>query len=314
MKVNAAGFAATLVALLALAASGVSHADEATYLYVLGVAQDAGYPQAGCYQPHCMRAWEDERHRRLVSSIAVVDEAGGASFLFDATPDVREQLYRLERVAPGARYPLSGVFLTHAHMGHYTGLVHFGFEAVNADEMPVYAMPRMLEFLSTNGPWDQLVRFGNIALEPLADGKAVPLTGRLSVTPFRVPHRDEYSETVGFRIEGPARTAVFLPDIDKWERWQTDIRDVVRTVDYVLVDATFHDDDELPRRDMSAVPHPFVVESMALFAGLADDEKSRVIFIHMNHTNPLLVDGSEEQERVREAGFRIAYEGMRLEL
>lgn len=314
MNVRAAGFPATLVALFAVAGTGVGQADESTYLYVLGVAQDAGYPQAGCYRPHCMRAWRDERHRRLVSSIAVVDEAGGASFLFDATPDVREQLYRLERVAPAARYPLDGVLLTHAHMGHYTGLVHFGFEAMNADGMPVYAMPRMLEFLSTNGPWDQLVRFGNIALEPLVDGKAVALTDRVSVTPFRVPHRDEYSETVGFRIAGPEHTAVFLPDIDKWERWQTDIRDVVRTSDYVLVDATFFDGDELPGRDMSAVPHPFVVESMALFADLADDEKSRVIFIHMNHTNPLLVDGSEEQESVREAGFRIAYEGMRLEL
>lgn len=314
MKVNAAGFAATLVALLAMAGSGILHAEEATYLYVLGVAQDAGYPQAGCYQPHCMRAWEDERLRRLASSVAVVDEPGAASFLFDATPDIREQLYRLERVAPGARYPLSGVFLTHAHMGHYTGLAHLGFEAMSADAMPVYAMPRMLEFLSTNGPWDQLVRYGNIELEPLADGAAVRLTERITVTPFRVPHRDEYSETVGFRIEGPARTAVFLPDIDKWERWETDIRDVVQAADYVLVDATFYDNAELPGRDMSAIPHPFVVESMALFADLPAEPKNRVIFIHMNHTNPLLVDGSDEQQEVRAAGFRVAFEGMRLEL
>jgi pyrroloquinoline quinone biosynthesis protein B len=158
------------------------------------------------------------------------------------------------------------------------------------------------------------VRFGNIALEPLADGESAPLTERVTVTPFRVPHRDEYSETVGFRIAGPSRTAVFLPDIDKWERWETDIRDVVRAVDYVLLDATFYDDAELPGRDMRAIPHPFVVESMALFADLDDDEKSRVIFIHMNHTNPLLIDGSDEQEAVRAAGFRVATEGMRLEL
>ncbi len=305
---------ASLLAALLLAAGGLVHADGATYLYVLGVAQDAGYPQAGCYRPHCMRAWQDERHRRLVSAVALVDEPAGASFLFDATPDLREQLYRLERVAPGDRHPLAGVFLTHAHIGHYSGLVHFGFEAMNTQALPVYAMPQMREFLATNGPWDQLVAYGNIALEPLADGRPVALTERVSVTPFRVPHRDEYSETVGFRIAGPERTAVFLPDIDKWERWRTDIRDVVRNADYVLVDATFYDDDELPGRDMSAVPHPFVVESMALFADLAADEKSRVIFIHMNHTNPLLIDGSDEQQAVRGAGFRIAFEGMRLEL
>lgn len=314
MTAYATRSAALLVTLLVAAGCGPARAGNATYLYVLGVAQDAGYPQAGCYRPHCMRAWQDERHRRFASSVAVIDEPAGASFLFDATPDMREQLYRLERVAPGANYPLRGVFLTHAHMGHYTGLVHFGFEAMSADGMPVYSMPRMHEFLSTNGPWEQLVRFGNIELEPLADGEAVRLTERVSVTPFRVPHRDEYSETVGFRIAGPARTAVFLPDIDKWERWDTDIRDVVRSADYVLVDATFYDDTELPGRDMSAIPHPFVVESMALFADLPAEEKNRVIFIHMNHTNPLLVDGSDEQSEVRAAGFRVAFEGMRLEL
>lgn len=314
MNGNALRFTVALVALLLISSGVAARADDATYLYVLGVAQDAGYPQAGCYRPHCMRAWRTPEHRRLTSSVAVVDEPAGSSFLFDATPDMREQLYRLEQVAPEDRYPLSGVFLTHAHIGHYTGLMHFGFEAMSADGMPVYAMPRMFEFLSTNGPWDQLVRFGNIALEPLADGETVALTDSLTVTPFRVPHRDEYSETVGFRITGPARTAVFLPDIDKWERWDTDIRDVVRAVDYVLVDATFYDDAELPGRDMSAIPHPFVVESMALFADLDEDEKLRVIFIHMNHTNPLLVDGSEEQEEVRAAGFRVAFEGMRLEL
>ena len=283
-------------------------ADE-PYIYVLGVAQDAGYPQAACYREHCMPGWEDRDRRITTSSIAVVDT--DASYLFDATPDFPDQLYRLNTAAPDAT--LSGIFLTHAHIGHYTGLMHLGREVMGASAMPVYAMPRMKAFLETNGPWSQLVSLRNIALQPLQDETTLRL-GAISVTPFTVPHRDEYSETVGYRIDGPNKSAVFVPDIDKWEKWSTNIVDVVRDVDYTLIDATFFADGELPNRAMSEVPHPFVVESMALFDALADEERSRVIFIHMNHTNPLLDTDSEAVERVIEAGYRVAREGMKLGL
>jgi pyrroloquinoline quinone biosynthesis protein B len=261
-----------------------------------------------------MRAWEDKSLRRNASSIAVVDESTESKYLFDATPDMREQLYQLHIVAPDGEYKLNGVFLTHAHIGHYVGIMHFGHEAMGAKDIRVYAMPRMHEYLSTNGPWDQLVRYKNIALQSMQDGNVVELSDELTVTPFRVPHRDEYSETVGYRIDGPNKSAVFIPDIDKWESWSIDIRDIIRGVDYALLDATFFADGELPGRDMSAIKHPFVAESMALFEDMTDEEKSRVIFIHMNHTNPLLIDGSEAQAIVTERGFKFATEGMRLEL
>jgi len=292
----------------------LAKAEPDIYIQVLGIAQDAGYPQANCYQPHCIRAWEDPELRRLTSSIAVVNAGSKNKYLFDATPDIREQLYQLNRAAPDSDFSLRGVFLTHAHIGHYTGLMHFGHEASGSSDVPVYAMPRMVEFLSTNGPWDQLVRYQNIQLMPLSDGETLSFEKMLRVTPLLVPHRDEYSETVGFRIEGPKKTAVFIPDIDKWDRWQTDIRDIVRASDYALIDATFFADGELPGRDMSKILHPFVSESMAVLDDLTDEEKSRVIFIHMNHTNPLLIDGSEAQAEVERRGFRYAREGMRLAL
>jgi pyrroloquinoline quinone biosynthesis protein B len=298
----------------ALAFAAVGSADETTYIQVLGITQDAGYPQANCYQPHCNRAWEDKSLRRTASSIAVVDDMTKTKYLFDATPDMRDQLYRLHRIAPDTVYSLNGVFLTHAHVGHYTGLMHFGHEASATRNLPVYAMPRMREFLSSNGPWDQLVRYKNIVLASLENGTTVMLSDKLTVTPFLVPHRDEYSETVGYRIDGPNRSAVFIPDIDKWDRWDTDIRSVIRSVDYALLDAAFYADGELPGRDMSKIPHPHVAESMALFEDMTKEEKGRVIFIHMNHTNPLLVDGSPEQAEVEKRGFRFAREGMRLEL
>ncbi len=303
-----------LAAIAALFLCGHATADDAVYIQVLGVAQDAGYPQANCYKPHCLRAWKNPELRRRATSIALINDQERTKYLFDATPDMREQLYELHQSAPDGAYRLDGVFLTHAHIGHYAGLMHFGHEAAGTKDVPVYAMPRMHEFLSTNGPWDQLVRYGNIALQTLEDGEAIELAGGVSVTPFVVPHRDEYSETVGFTIIGPNRSAVFIPDIDKWDMWSTDIVDVVRFVDYALLDATFFEDGELGERDMSKVRHPFVSESMALFESLSKEERGRVIFIHMNHTNPLLYDGSPEQAEVAQRGFRVAREGLRLEL
>jgi len=303
-----------LAALAALFYCASAIAGDSTYIRILGIAQDAGYPQTACYQPHCIRAWQDPGLRRKTSSIAVVDEGTKTKYLFDATPDMREQLYDLHLIAPDGTYALDGVFLTHGHMGHYTGLMHFGREAVGASGIPVYAMPRMHEYLSNNGPWDQLVRLGNIELRALAHGEPVRPTAKLTITPFTVPHRDEYTETVGYRIDGPNKSAVFIPDIDKWEMWSTNILEIVRSVDYALVDATFFRDGELGGRDMSKIKHPFVAESMELFATLKKEERARVIFIHMNHTNPLLIDGSPEQAEVESRGFRYAREGMRLDL
>ena len=300
--------------IILLAAPAIASAETEVYLQVLGIAQDAGYPQTNCYQPHCLRAWEDEGLRRMTSSIAVVDSEAKTKYLFDATPDMREQLYELHKAAPDGEYELDGVFLTHAHMGHYTGLMHLGREGVGAKGIPVYAMPIMTDYLSKNGPWELLVRLENIELRPLTDKVTVTLTPRLSVTPIQVPHRPEYSETVGYRIEGPNKSAIFIPDIDKWEHWTTDIRDVIRSVDYALVDASFFADGELKGRDMSLIKHPFVSESMNLFDSLTNEERARVIFIHMNHTNPLLIDGSPAQAEVIRRGFQLAREGMRLPL
>lgn len=304
-----------MILLLLLASSlDIVKADNSAFILVLGIAQDAGYPQANCYEPHCMRAWNDPRLKRLASSIAIIDKQSRQKYLFDATPDIREQLFHLHTVAPDSQFTLGGVFLTHGHMGHYTGLMQFGHEASNSKNIPVYAMPRMQKFLSSNGPWDQLVNYHNIQLVDLIAGEGVVLTDQLVVTPLLVPHRDEYTETVGFRIVGPCKSAIFIPDIDKWERWDTDIRDLIRSVDYALLDGSFFAEGELPGRDMSQIRHPFVVASMKLFSGLSAEEKSRVIFIHLNHTNPLLIDESDAQQLVRKQGFRVAYQGMKLAL
>jgi pyrroloquinoline quinone biosynthesis protein B len=280
---------------------------------VLGVAQDAGYPQAGCFAEHCMAGWRGERDAALPVSLGLFDPADKSHYLFEATPAIGQQLYALHSASGAASLRLDGIFLTHAHMGHYTGLMQLGREAMGASGVAVYAMPRMTKFLETNGPWSQLVQLGNIRLQPLAANTATTI-GRVRVVPLQVPHRDEYSETVGYRIEGPEKTALFIPDIDKWSRWERDIAAEVRRADYAFIDATFFDGNELPGRDMSEIPHPFVVESMQALESLTAAERARVFFIHFNHTNPLLKRNSAALQQVRAAGFGVARRGMRVEL
>lgn len=286
---------------------------DSAYLYILGVAQDAGYPQAGCYQPHCMPGWENKTLQRGATSIALIDPVAKSKILFEATPNLPQQLYNLEQEAPSSKYTFGGVFLTHAHIGHYAGLMFFGHEAMGSNNIPVYAMPKMAEYLAKNGPWSQLVDYGNISLRDLQHNQALDVNG-ITITPFLVPHRDEFSETVGYLIEGPSKTAVFIPDINKWSVWDTDIAKLITQVDYALLDATFFDDGELPGRDMSKVPHPLVTETMQRLGALSTEQRGKVWFIHMNHTNPLLDADSQASKRVRAAGFNITSEGIRLEL
>ena len=287
--------------------------DKAPYLYILGITQDAGYPQTGCYQKHCMPGWQNPLLRRGAVSLGLIDPQQNKKYMFEATPNFPSQLYDLEVEAPSDRYELAGIFLTHAHIGHYAGLMFLGHEAMGASKVPVYAMPRMKKYLQTNGPWSQLVKYKNIILSPLQDNKKVTL-GRLEVTPLLVPQRDEFSETVGYVIKGKKKSALFIPDINKWQEWQTDIRELVKSVDYALIDAAFYSDGEIPGRDMSKIPHPFVTESMSLLDELSEKQRKKVWFIHMNHTNPLLNLNSEESKLVQAKGYNIAVEGIRLSL
>jgi pyrroloquinoline quinone biosynthesis protein B len=285
------------------------------FVVVLGIAQDGGVPQAGSKEH---KGWTDESHRRRVVCLGLVDPMSGERWMFDATPDFPSQLHVLDEIMPVDGKPgLAGIFLTHAHMGHYTGLMFLGYESLGAKDVAVYAMPRMKGYLSSSGPWDQLVRYGNIALQPLEHGVSVRLNERLSVTPFLVPHRQEYSEVVGFRIDGPERSVLFIPDIDSWEEWDdagTRIEDMIASVDVAYLDGTFYSGDEMPGRDLSGIPHPFITHSMNRFGSLPQPEKAKVRFIHLNHTNPALWPESEARNTIERHGFKVAEEGERVSL
>ena len=287
--------------------------EQAPYIYILGVAQDAGFPQAGCYKPHCMPGWNDPERKITATSLGLIDPSSKKKYIFEATPDLPEQLFLLEQEAPSDDFSLNGIFITHAHIGHYTGLMYLGREAMGAHGLPIYVMPKMEQYLRENGPWSQLIALNNISLMPLRNDRSEVLNN-LKVTPFLVPHRDEFSETVGYSIQGPKKNALFIPDINKWSQWKENILERIQLVDYALIDATFYDNNELPGRDMSKIPHPFVVETMATLSVLPREQREKVWFIHMNHTNPLLNLNSDQAQGVRAQGFNIASTGLRLKL
>ncbi|MBO6584945.1 MAG: pyrroloquinoline quinone biosynthesis protein PqqB [Gracilimonas sp.] len=281
------------------------------FITILGIAQDAGFPQADCQKEHCQQFWKGEVKKRLVVSLGLTDQSTGQNWMFEATPDFTAQLHQLKKTS--ANEDLSGVFLTHAHIGHYTGLMYLGHEVMGASEVPVYTMPRMKSYLQANGPWSQLVTMDNISFQQLRSDSTIRLTPNLSVTPFLVPHRDEYSETVGYRISSPNKDVLFIPDINKWHIWEKNIIEEIADVDLALLDGTFYDSAELPGRDMSEIPHPYVEESIELFKDLPESEKAKVMFIHFNHTNPLILD-SPERRKVEKLGFKVASEGLTLRL
>ena len=265
----------------------------AQQIVFLGNLQDAGSPQFNCDKTCCLV----ERPNEFVASIGVY--SGEEAFLFDATPDFTHQASFLQKQS---KTKLSGVFLTHAHMGHYTGLMHIGREASNESLLAIYAMPRMANFLENNGPWDQLVKLNNVKIKRLSGPENFKT---VSVTPIQVPHRDEYSETVGYLIKGANKTAFYLPDIDKWNVWEQSIIEIIQSIDYAIIDGTFLAEAEL-ERPMSEIPHPFISETIALLESLPKTEKNKVWFTHFNHTNPMRDKNHPTRLKLEKEGYHFA--------
>jgi len=314
-RVIAQVFGALLALFMLITPALASAAGCEVELFVLGAGQDAGAPHIGYPEDP---AWADPELAQTATSIAVVDHVDGQRFLFEATPHVTRQLQLLDALAPtdSPGLGLDGVFLTHAHIGHYAGLMYFGREGAGANGIPVFVMPRFAAFLRENGPWSQLVVLENIVIEALAADTPVMAGARVQVTPLPVPHRDEFSETVGFVITTGASKTLFLPDLDSWEEWLAasgiDLATRVAEFDHLFVDATFFQDGELTGRDMSEIPHPRVMDTMDRLASLSPELRRRVRFIHYNHTNPIRFVTSPESEVVGKRGFGVARAGDRL--
>ena len=281
---------------------------------ILGTAQDGGLPHAACSCDRCTRARMDPEYRRWVASLALVLPSPNKVYLFDATPDLREQLVALSDVRNPPldrvdRQPVDGVFLTHAHIGHYLGLAFFGYEAIHTSGLPVMTTGRMAAYLSANGPWSQLVSMQNIQLQVLAPGQSLALGQGVEVTAVQAPHRDEYADTLGFLIAGPSRTIFYLPDTDSWMAWSTPVTALLEQVDVALLDGTFYSGDELPGRRVEEIGHPLITQSMDLLQDLVDDRGLEVYFTHLNHSNPALDSDGKIRQLIEARGFHILDDG-----
>jgi pyrroloquinoline quinone biosynthesis protein B len=243
------------------------------------------------------------------ASLAIIDARPQPSsvWLVDASPDIKFQLSLLAPLlGPHPRMPErfrqpDGLLLTHAHMGHMAGLAQLGPEAMHVRDLPLYASHGLAKVLRETILWRPLL--DNLRLTTVADGVAFDLAPQLLITPLAVPHRDELGTgTFAFRIQGPERSLLYVPDIDDWRQWPA-ARQVLSGVDLILADATFYSADELGGRP--PVAHPLVPDTVDFFAGLP----GQLILTHLNHTNRLLDRDDPARAELAAQGIAVAHFG-----
>ncbi|MEK5444348.1 MULTISPECIES: MBL fold metallo-hydrolase [unclassified Fredinandcohnia] len=277
-------------------------------LSVVGTAQDGGLPQANCFCENCKRAMEDPKYKRTAASLAIILPNEDKWHLIEATPDFREQMARLQMRYGLESKLMSSIFLTHAHIGHYPGLMFLGKEAINSRQLPVMAGTKMKRLLENDAPWSQLTALENIVVQEIKDRQPVNVSSEVTVTPVTVPHRNEFSETFAYWIKGPNKKVLFIPDIDRWEEWNIDIREAVKEADICFLDGTFHSPQDLANigRDYRQVPHPLMTETMELLQDLVGE--TEIYFTHLNHSNPVLHRDGALRKEIEATGFNIADE------
>ena len=306
-----------LTLLLAACAGGPQAASAEVELFVLGVAQDGGLPHLGCEKPCCVSARKAGRVE-YPACLGVVDRRGAEPKLLmvEATPRIEEQaalLHQLAGVTGRGRAPVDAVMVTHAHIGHYLGLALFGREVVGAKDLPVLCSPRFADYLRGNGPWKQLVELGQIDVRAFQVGVPFAAWPGVTVQALQVPHRDEFSDTMAYKIRGPNRAVLFVPDVDAWTKVPGLLDRLLEGVDVAYLDATFYDGSELPGRSLEEIPHPLMTRTMDRLAEQARARPGRLRFIHLNHTNPALHDEGLRAE-VEARGFAVAVMGERVAL
>lgn len=230
--------------------------------------------------------------------------AGGTAVVIDASPDLREQIDRY--LPPLGLRSLRAIFITHGHVGHYWGLPLLGREGPDLKGVAVRATPDVLAMLSAIPAVSLMASSGNIQMQPISPGDPARIDN-LEISAFYVPHRQELTRTVAFRIRGPEKSLVYIPDID---RWTPEVVGLIRCADVALLDGTFFSAGELGgARSMSEIPHPPIAQSLEVLGGTAQ----AIYFTHLNHTNPAGLEGPE-RAAIRRASMDVAADGMRIRI
>ncbi|MDP6187883.1 MAG: MBL fold metallo-hydrolase [Candidatus Poseidoniaceae archaeon] len=277
---------------------------------LLGVAQDGGRPQAGCTRPCCVGLRPEDTSYPVALGIS----DGDSNHLIEATRFLGQQL------TVWGQTNIENVLLTHAHFGHVDGLGLFGKETMNARNVGLHLSSEMEHLVDRTPQWSLMVDQGVFQPTTFHDRDNLQFSPNLTIQPVHVPHRDELSDMHAFVIRGPNRSLLFLPDHDTWaetlERHnQPSIRSWLETleVDIALIDGTFWSADELAGRNQDKVPHPPISQTIDML-GFKRQGDPEIIFIHLNHTNPVYDEWSEEHTQVVEMGWKIGKQGMRFSL
>ncbi|MGC9779642.1 MAG: MBL fold metallo-hydrolase [Candidatus Heimdallarchaeota archaeon] len=276
-------------------------------LLILGSGQDAGVPQINCDCENCSNARKNPDQRRLGPTIAFLDKEKEYCYIIDASPDMKDQTEIIKKAITKVKsqksIPISGIFLTHAHYGHCSGLWSLGKECCDADEVMVFCSAKMSEFLKNNHPFQHLFERKNLALFSIKMNYEYSMED-FTIKAFKVPHRDEYADTVGYLIEH-TKKVIYLPDLDYWTE---DLIELINSVDIAIIDGSFYNKGELPR--MTEIPHPPIIKTAELFK----DSKVEIYFTHFNHTNPILKENSKERNEILKKGFKIARDGLVIDI
>jgi pyrroloquinoline quinone biosynthesis protein B len=285
---------------------------------VLGSAAGGGYPQWNCHCRVCDAARAGESRPRTQSSLAIRGD-DGPWFLVNASPDLRQQLEMLGARVDGVRAPpVAGVLLTDAEIDHTAGLL---LMRESAAPIRVYGSAGVGRALREGYPvLRMLERYCGAEWQTLEPG---PLDGSsLEVEPFPAggdaPRYLEGTEleASGLVFSDTGGTLTYVPGL---ARLDDGVVARLASSDVVLVDGTFWHDDDLARlgisdrtaRDMGHVPLAGPGGSLEVLAGL---ERPRKILVHINNTNPILLEDSPEREEVVRAGVEVAYDGLEVDL
>ena len=269
---------------------------------LLGNAQDAGRPQFGCNEKCCGDARENTNLSRMPVSLGLHgDEVG----LVEVTRCIESQMSLIKNPQ------ISEIWLTHAHLGHIEGLGQFGRESLNSKNIKLRCSDSVADYLKSHPIWQKLFDRGNLILEEFHSDNVIPI---------EIPHRSQDFDTHSILFKGKNNNLLFLPDHDNWEKtlnfvghqspkeWFASL-----SADIVLLDGTFWSLDELKNRVQADIPHPPVCNTLDLM-GKKEDVDPRIIFIHLNHTNPLHYRDSEEYQKVEKMGWEIGEEGVEFNL
>lgn len=264
---------------------------------VLGNAQDGGVPHLGCDCQVCEKARDDREEIKYASSLLLREENEGDGFryLVDASPDIRHQV---------RGNFLDGVFITHGQLGHINGLLSFGIEVFDSSGLTVHCTEETQDFINKNDPYRLLVDRGNIELNTVEDGNSVDIQG-CKVKFDIIDHHIVTTDTLAFTIEGDEKTLLYM---STFMEWNDQTESLVENADIAIIDGTFWSADEVGRYE--EIPHPTVEDTIERF----EDSDTDIYFTHINHTNPILREDSDERQELEERGFSIVEQGDTFEI